>query len=140
MPKIKKQRFFGLLLFFFAALTLIIYLYFPARPTQAVEEQELSSEPKSRTIEGIHFKVPEDWPIEDRGGSLAPIPVEEYVGIKFAKYDSRIAALEASLKGTLEENKALKDKVEGLETTVMSLEERLIDLEQWLKLGRARKN
>ena len=36
-----------------------------------------------RTQKGLRFTVPEDWPIEKRGGGLAPIPVEEYVLKRF---------------------------------------------------------
>jgi len=37
----------------------------------------------TKTRNGLNFQVPEDWPIEKRGGIVAPIPTEEYISIKF---------------------------------------------------------
>ena len=137
MSKVKTNRFFALCVFFCTVLTSIIYLYLPNPSTEAVEE--LKSEPKTRTIQGINFSVPEDWPITDQGGALAPIRVEEYVTLKFGKVDQHFQALEETVKSLSKENSELKEKLKQVEGTAMDLEARLIDLEQWLKLGRARK-
>lgn len=49
---------------------------------------------------GLHFRVPADWPIEERGGVTAPIPIEEYVTRKFSTLESRIRTLEQQLSGS----------------------------------------
>jgi len=47
-----------------------------------------------KTKDGLRFTVPPDWPIEERNGVVAPIPVEEYLGRKFAGMESRLRTLE----------------------------------------------
>ncbi len=55
-------------------------------------ESKKESEPKS--AKGIQFSVPADWPIEKRNGALGPIPIEEYLALKFKKLEDRIVILE----------------------------------------------
>lgn len=50
------------------------------------------------TPEGLVFRVPEDMPIEKRGGILAPIPFDEYTYGKFKQLDTRLAAIDARLE------------------------------------------
>ncbi len=40
--------------------------------------------------DGLYFKVPPDWPIEKRGGVVAPIPIEEYLARKFNGLEKRL--------------------------------------------------
>lgn len=51
-----------------------------------------------KTEKGLRFAVPSDWPIEEHGGALAPIPVEEYVVRKFKAIESRLKTIESSLE------------------------------------------
>jgi len=37
----------------------------------------------------LNFQIPEDWPIEERGGLVAPIPAEEYLAMKFENLELR---------------------------------------------------
>jgi len=46
---------------------------------------------------GLNFQVPEDWPIEKRGGILAPIPTEEYVSIKFKATEEKFETIKQAL-------------------------------------------
>ena len=48
-----------------------------------------------KTPEGLAFRVPEDMPIEKRGGILAPIPFDEYMYGKFKQLDERLNAIDA---------------------------------------------
>ena len=50
------------------------------------------------TKEGLHFRVPEDMPIEKRGGIEAPIPFDEYMYSRFQQIDKRLKNMEAMLK------------------------------------------
>jgi hypothetical protein len=70
-----------------------------AAPSWA-EEPEATGEPGVlQTKSGLHFRVPADWPIEERNGVVAPIPIEEYLTQKFATMDARIRMLEQQVSG-----------------------------------------
>ena len=56
---------------------------------------------------GLKYRVPEDMPIETRGGIEAPIPFDEYVYGKFKKMDARLAQIESALERI---EKALTDQ------------------------------
>ena len=60
------------------------------------------------TKEGLVFRVPQDMPIEKRGGILAPIPFDEYTYGKLKQIDHAIATLEARLTKLEEELSSLK--------------------------------
>lgn len=52
-----------------------------------------------KTQERLHFELPPDWPIEKRGGIVAPIPVEEYLAKKFKALEGRLQQIEQQLNG-----------------------------------------
>ncbi len=52
---------------------------------------------------GLNFQVPEDWPIEKRGGIVAPIPTEEYVSIKFKATEEKFQMIKTDLTSKFEE-------------------------------------
>ena len=49
------------------------------------------------TKEGLSFTVPEDMPIVNRNGIVAPVPFEEYIYGKLNKLNSRLKSVEARL-------------------------------------------
>jgi len=51
----------------------------------------------TKTRNGLNFQVPEDWPIEKRGGIVAPIPTEEYISIKFKTTEKEFQTIKADL-------------------------------------------
>lgn len=59
-----------------------------------------AEEPK--TQKGLRFNVPDDWPVEKRGGGLAPVPVEEYVLKRFKQVQDDLDALRNDLTARLE--------------------------------------
>ncbi len=74
---------------------------------------------QTRTQKGLHFELPEDWPVEKRNGVLAPIPLEEYLSRKFKGVDGRIEAMEKLLNGMdlrlrVMEEKIRKNQGQGL--------------------------
>ena len=89
----------------------------------------------ARTVKGIHFNIPDDWPIKEQGGALQPIPVEEYIVLKFGKVDERFEQLD---NRTTAEFDRLKSQVKELNEKISDINERLKDLERWLKHGEAR--
>ena len=65
----------------------------------ACGEEEGSTEPVTvRTSKDrLHFALPPDWPVEKRGGILAPIPIEEYLAKKFKTIETHLQGLEQRL-------------------------------------------
>jgi len=59
-----------------------------------------------KSAKGLNFNVAEDWPIEKRGGAVAPIPVEEYVSIKFKAIEEEFQAIRDELSGKLDQFKS----------------------------------
>lgn len=57
----------------------------------------------TRTQKGLKFNVPEDWPIEERNGVVGPIPIEEYIDIKFKDIASQLEALKQDWAKKIEE-------------------------------------
>jgi len=66
--------------------------------------QALAQERKEETTvvvtqDGLRFKLPPDWPVEKRGGVVAPIPIEEYLARKFSALEERLRRLEQQMIG-----------------------------------------
>jgi len=57
----------------------------------------------SKKNKGLNFQVPDDWPIEKRGGLLGPIPIDEYVVMKFNIANEEISAVKNELLVKLDE-------------------------------------
>jgi len=66
----------------------------------------------SKISKGLNFQVPEDWPVEKRGGIVAPIPIEEYLEIKFTAVEEKFEAIKDELSGKFLE---LQSDLEGVE-------------------------
>jgi hypothetical protein len=73
--------------------------FYDAGPTLLAQDEEGLDDDATRVVtqQGLHFKLPEDWPIEKRNGVVAPIPVEEYLSSKTKLLESRIHTLEQQL-------------------------------------------
>lgn len=86
----------------FPMIAVLLTLVLPAR-AEDKKDEPVYEKPnfKYKTVttpEGLTFRVPEDMPIENRGGILAPIPFDEYAYGKFAQLYARIDKLEARLE------------------------------------------
>jgi prefoldin subunit 5 len=66
-----------------------------------------------KAMKGLNFQVPEDWPIEKRGGIVAPIPTEEYVAKKFKSVAEELQALKDELTAKFDE---LQSSIKVLES------------------------
>jgi hypothetical protein len=109
-------------------------------PWETPKAEQDENELVTKTVKNVSFSVPQDWEIRDGGGTVAPIPVEEYLSIKFTKVDTRFKNIEtqtAETKSGLEQltNTQLKD----VEDKISDLDARLQDMERWLKQGEARR-
>ena len=99
--------------------------------------KSLEAETEERGKRGLKFNVPEDWPIEKRGMHVGPVPIEEYLDLKFKKIDTRFSEMETTFDGKLAD---MNLQLETLENGDSDIEERLSDLENWLKKGQARRS
>ena len=135
MPSKKKLAFAVVLILIFAGLSL--WLIMPwEQPKADDDENKLTT----KTIKGVSFTVPQDWEIKDGGGTVTPIPVEEYLSMKFGKVEDRFKKVETSIGETKSGLEQLTStQVKDLDARINDLDERLKDLERWLKQGEARR-
>jgi archaellum component FlaC len=68
----------------------------------------------SKKVDQLNFQLPEDWPVEKRGGLITPIPTEEYVSMKFKEVEKEFESVreEFSLTsdGLREDLKAMEER------------------------------
>lgn len=64
-------------------------------------EDEIETAPGTvvKTTDQLRFVVPADWLVERRGGLTGPIPVEEYLAMKFSGLEGRLRAMDQQLQG-----------------------------------------
>ena len=67
------------------------------REKQAMDDVSNFKYQTVQTKEGLNFRVPEDMPIEKRGGIQSPIPFDEYMYGKFKQIDRRLDHIEKKL-------------------------------------------
>lgn len=91
----------------------IISTVFAAGVLMILTVDDLGYAENTKSKSGLNFHVPEDWPIEKRGGILGPIPTEEYMVIKFTKVEEEFQAMKADLKGKIEELQISIDNVQA---------------------------
>ena len=77
---------------------LLAAVFLAAGPVEAAETKT-SASTVVKTKEGLHFNVPADWPVEERNGAVGPVPVEEYLAMKFSGIESRLRTLEQQISG-----------------------------------------
>ncbi len=99
---------------------LLLALGSRASPVRAEDRQEAVTVQKTK--DGLHFNLPPDWPIEKRGGVLAPIPIEEYLARKFNAIDSRLQLLEQRLNGLDVRLRVLEEEAKTTRQRLRSVE------------------
>ncbi|MBI4313647.1 MAG: hypothetical protein HY594_02405 [Candidatus Omnitrophica bacterium] len=79
---------------------------------------------------GLRFKLPADWPVEERSGAVGPIPTEEYLSRKFSALNSRLDSVEKRL-GTSETGlRAAEQRMGAAEAGLRSTQQRLASVEE----------
>ena len=75
-----------------------------------------------RTEGAHHLLLPKDWPVEQRDGRFVPIPIEEYLSMKFGQVaaafeerDRRLELLDQRLRKMEEDHKVLQQRLRLLE-------------------------
>jgi hypothetical protein len=86
------------------------------QPLQGEEKKESESDYKTiiKTVDGLKFDVPEDRPIEKKHSIIAPMPLDEYVAMKFLKLEDRLQKIENSIKQIEEDLSLIKEKLSKL--------------------------
>lgn len=77
---------------------LILLASFFLSAASACAEEDVFQYKTVTTKEGLTFRVPEDMPIEIRGGIQTPIPFDEYMYGKFKKLEVRVVEMEKRLE------------------------------------------
>lgn len=86
-----------------------------AAPVSFAKDEPLTDDTVRIKTEGSHrLLLPSDWAVEHKDGRFAPVPIEEYLSMKFGQVrekfsdaDQRLDALERRLDQVEQENKAL---------------------------------
>ena len=89
----------------------------------AAEDRRLTDDEVVVRTEGAHrLLLPKDWPVEEQEGRFAPIPIEEYLSMKFsqvgATFDQitqRLDVLERRLQKLEEDHKTSQVRLRLLE-------------------------
>lgn len=76
-------------IFILAVFGICVWLELPNRVQAARDDDEVTVKKEK----GLSFKVADDWPIEERNGLVGPIPIEEYVSIKFKDIRTQLSNL-----------------------------------------------
>lgn len=98
-----------------------------ASPGAWAQDAELTDEQMTVRTEANHnLLLPKDWPIEQKDGQLGPVPVEQYLSMKFGQVraktqatDQRLAALEARVRILEAERQTLQIRVKTLEDAAL---------------------
>jgi hypothetical protein len=75
-----------------------LLLPLPAAPAADTDEHKTAPGTVVKTAGELHFVLPPDWPVEERGGLTAPVPVEEYLAMKFSGLEGRLRAMDQQLQ------------------------------------------
>lgn len=97
-------------------------------PPALAQEAELTDEHMTVRTEANHnLLLPNDWPIQQKDGQLGPVPVEQYLSMKFGQVraktqamDQRLAVLEERVRILEAERQTLQIRVKTLEETIAS--------------------
>ena len=64
---------------------------------ESQDQKKYLSKEELKSNRNLQFNTPDDWPIEERDGAIRPIPIEEYLELKFKSIDSRFEKFEAQI-------------------------------------------
>ena len=81
-------------------------------PGYAEEPNGYEAETAIRAREGIHFRLPEDWPIVKRHGVLMPLPMDEYLSHKIKILMGRMDKVDQKSDETLKQLEGLDQKMD----------------------------
>lgn len=68
----------------------------------------------TKTVDGLHFAVPPDMPIEKKNSIVAPMQLSEYVSVKFDNLQDRVAKIEEAVNKIYQELLLIKNNLEAI--------------------------
>ncbi|MFH0940848.1 MAG: hypothetical protein V1840_03225 [Candidatus Omnitrophota bacterium] len=97
----------------------IFILFFIGRLAFSLEEYKTEDEEAKaynvtrsvKTVQGLHFRVEDDRPIEKIAGVYRPIDLDSYIALKFNKLEKKIADLNETLSKRIDELSARVDEL-----------------------------
>jgi len=103
-----------------------ILLMLSARvPSSWAKENPLTDDEVVVRTEGAHrLLLPKDWPVEHKDGVIAPIPLEEYLSLKFDQVSGAFEDTNRRLDALQRRVEQLEDAQKVLQTRLRLLEER----------------
>lgn len=109
--------------YLFLPILLSIFLYSTLLQAEdAKDYEELEDGMVVKTVDGLRFVVPKDRPIEKKDGVVAPMSLDKYVAMKFAKIEERFQKLETSLGKIEEDLKSIKEDIKVFKKSKKFLE------------------
>lgn len=78
----------------------ILTAYFSFAGTASWAEEDEGVDYKARTVnakEALQFRIPEDMPVETKGGVVSRASTEEYIYIKFKQLDKKLKGIEEKI-------------------------------------------
>ena len=92
-------------------------------PDGLAKDEPLTDDKVVVKTEGAHrLLLPKDWPVEHKDGQLSPIPLEEYLSMKFGQVkekfseeDERIAELTRRLEQLEQDQTAVQKRLRMIE-------------------------
>ncbi len=92
-------------------------------PVAFAKDEPLTNDAVVIKHEGAHrLLLPKDWPVEQKDGRLAPVPIEAYLSMKFGQVknalgqtDQRMAALEKRVEQLEQDNKIMHKRLQVFE-------------------------
>ena len=91
----------------------------------------------TKTVDGINFELPEDRPVEKKNGIITPMPIDEYVAMKFWKMENNLKEMDASIaeiradldKYKAEDREAMNIRLKKIEDFIAKFKESFKPLE-----------
>jgi len=74
------------------------------------------------TDSGLRFMLPPDWPIEERAGVVGPVPVEEYLAMKFAGVNTKLSVQAEQLAAQADRITVQDEQLSALDRRIQELE------------------
>jgi len=83
-----------------------------------------------KVVDGQRFQLPEDMPLQSKNNIIAPMPIEQYIAMKFERLEERLQRIEADVAALKKKDKMLmrdtrvtKDDIEVIKKASESIVE-----------------
>jgi hypothetical protein len=123
------------------AVGLVVCLGFARGSQVLAEDLPVSDEPSSpgtpftdddvviKRRGGVNLLLPRDWPVEVRHGVQGPVPIEEYLSMKFGQMKEKFSETDQRLERIERRVEQVEQDIRALQHRFRTLEERAATLE-----------